>query len=1424
MAQKFLNGVQSYFNNSNYTLLGYDSLDVVGGDLVLKRAGTETLRIGATTSTFAGDVTLGTGKSIYLNGSTNGLRLLHDGSNGLIINQSTGDLKIQNSATDKDIIFRGKDGASMIDALTLDMSEGGKATFAGNLTITHANTPRLEIIDTTNDVDFRIRAANSYVYIEADADNDADSTRIQMKVDDDLVHEFLPGSQISHKNLTLRREDTHPSYNFQSRRDSGNFVSGTDIARINFQARDSVVTADTTLATWIIETDNTLAANDKKARMKWQVYTGSSLENVLFLDSDKSATFYGTLSAEDNIYLTDAGTVRAKLLLNASDRDNVELRAESLGSTMKFFTVGTEALELDASQNATFAGNVESQDTFVLNYGGSGNKWQQLFDGSNNWNLRYYNGSSWSSNYLNISTSGNATFTGEVTIKKAVDGDFTGLRIMNQKTYGSGTGNNERPRLVLGIAESGATDSTREGFVIESLTPDETNSANINTIFKTRASGSVTQHVLLEGNNKATTFAGTVTTGGDLTIGGTGGIFIPENIYHRGDNNSYFGFSANDTFELVTNGTQKITADSNAAYLRYQGATKLSTTSGGVSVTGLQVTSDNNFYRETINSNTGGESWNASNGWHRIIEISGGSGRGKCHFLIQSGGGSGTPCRVEAIVNTAWSNTNSTLTIIHNSYPNFITDIRVVRNATSNKSFVDIKGGGDDYVDVTILPDGSTNAAIINFTNVNSLPSNDTMEIHQTLTNMIMSMSTGQGSGNGYDGNAGTGQKPFQVKYDGSIFAEQGTFEGTIYTNQYLTHLGDGNTYLEFAGADNIKLVAGGKNYLHAHDNGNLYLYGNNSTALTLDGSQNATFTNDILTNTDSSSDIGKTDARWANLWVDNINGSTPVTGGPFLPLAAGSGYPLQGSLYFNSSVRSIVWPHTSGQSSSRSWAFIGEQGSYGKFELRMSDAADDTPDTTVLEFNQNNVATFKGSMRVQSDDNDKFLVRSNDYTIARIISRGSSGVNLDKGLFSLMSSDGTNNNVEKVRVDTAGNSWFDGGNVRFGYDVEIDGDLEIDGGNLEINSTMSSSPTSIIYLDVDGSNNTGGGGSIVFSTSASAGTLTNYNAQIRGVRVDGGDGGDSQLEFWTTLVSDQTAPQRRMYITKEGDVVIEKNLTVNGTTTTLNTQTVEVEDNILQLNTTQGSPDTATAATSGISVYRGDGVTQASFIFDDGDDTWDLTNNLNVAGNVLVPSGNIGIGAMPAGGPQAALHVSGSFNTNAPTGNGVFMGLYNSTHGYIQLNGSSGSYIDFSVSGTDHKGRILYDNTSNYMRFDTDGSEKLRIESNGNITLKQKGTIKYEENTDVDSAAAEAVASVVKATHTAAFFDYVIKKGTNVRAGVVTACHDGTNVEFNETSTVDLGDTSDVTLSVDISGTLMRLMATTTSNDWSVKSLIRAI
>jgi hypothetical protein len=115
--------------------------------------------------------------------------------------------------------------------------------------------------------------------------------------------------------------------------------------------------------------------------------------------------------------------------------------------------------------------------------------------------------------------------------------------------------------------------------------------------------------------------------------------------------------------------------------------------------------------------------------------------------------------------------------------------------------------------------------------------------------------------------------------------------------------------------------------------------------------------------------------------------------------------------------------------------------------------------------------------------------------------------------------------------------------------------------------------------------------------------------------------------------------------ITKDG-VIVAGNLTVGGTTTTLNTETVEVEDNILQLNTTQGSPDTATATTSGISIYRGDGVAQASFIFDDADDTWDLTNNLTVAGDVISASF-----AVPSGASTGFLKADGSVDSTTYSG-----------------------------------------------------------------------------------------------------------------------------------------------------------------------------
>jgi hypothetical protein len=120
-----------------------------------------------------------------------------------------------------------------------------------------------------------------------------------------------------------------------------------------------------------------------------------------------------------------------------------------------------------------------------------------------------------------------------------------------------------------------------------------------------------------------------------------------------------------------------------------------------------------------------------------------------------------------------------------------------------------------------------------------------------------------------------------------------------------------------------------------------------------------------------------------------------------------------------------------------------------------------------------------------------------------------------------------------------------------------------------------------------------------------------------------------------------------------------------------------------------------------------------------------------------------------------------------------------------------------------------------------TSPSHKLDIAGDVRIL---SSSLSYQENIDVDSAATEVVATVSISDYDAAFFDYVIKSGTNLRAGTVTAVHNGTSVEYNEVSTQDLGTTSGVTLSVDISGTDLRLLATTTTDNWTVKSLIRTL
>ena len=137
------------------------------------------------------------------------------------------------------------------------------------------------------------------------------------------------------------------------------------------------------------------------------------------------------------------------------------------------------------------------------------------------------------------------------------------------------------------------------------------------------------------------------------------------------------------------------------------------------------------------------------------------------------------------------------------------------------------------------------------------------------------------------------------------------------------------------------------------------------------------------------------------------------------------------------------------------------------------------------------------------------------------------------------------------------------------------------------------------------------------------------------------------------------------------------------------------------------------------------------------------LATNSGTTALTIDTSQNVGIGTTS---PTSSLVVAG-VATGTPTVNGVHLGIQ-SGYATIELVGTSGtgSLIDFTQSGTDTKGRILYDNTNNYMALNTNAAERMRIDSSGNVLFNTTDTTLF-NNTSGNGVCYRANASLDVAT-----------------------------------------------------------------------------
>ncbi len=248
-------------------------------------------------------------------------------------------------------------------------------------------------------------------------------------------------------------------------------------------------------------------------------------------------------------------------------------------------------------------------------------------------------------------------------------------------------------------------------------------------------------------------------------------------------------------------------------------------------------------------------------------------------------------------------------------------------------------------------------------------------------------------------------------------------------------------------------------------------------------------------------------------------------------------------------------------------------------------------------------------------------------------------------------------------------------------------GIFDVGQGAIEFSSYTPATTTDRLY-NVSGS---------LYWNGQALGTGTgDITAVVAGTNLNGGGtSGSVTLNLDSTITGDHTF---------SNNIVIQGNLDVQGTTTTIDTTNLDVADKNITLNYSTGD-SSASANGAGITIQDAVSATQdATLTWNTANDSFNFSHPLNVTGNISssanvsaqsFTAGSSGYGAIEVGGVSGAYIDLKTPNTDdfdlrlITTGTG---GQINASAGSIDSQIAGSTYLSVSTSGIDVTGTVVSD------------------------------------------------------------------------------------------------------------------------------------